>query len=49
MISDKIDTFLKERGLNKNPIKSKVLKWENNTKFDYLGFTFHYILEKKIF
>ena len=47
MISDKIDTFLKERGLNKNPIKSKVLKWENNAKFDYLGFTFHYILGKK--
>lgn len=48
MISDKIDAFLKERGLNKNPIKSKVFKWENNAKFDYLGFTFHYILGKKI-
>jgi RNA-directed DNA polymerase len=47
IISDKIDTFLQERGLNKNPIKSKVLKWENNAKFDYLGFTFHYILEKR--
>jgi RNA-directed DNA polymerase len=47
MISDKIDTFLKERGLNKNPIKSKVFKWENNVKFDYLGFTFHYILGKR--
>jgi len=47
IISDKIDIFLQERGLNKNPIKSKVLKWENNAKFDYLGFTFHYILEKR--
>jgi RNA-directed DNA polymerase len=47
MISDEIDTFLKERGLNKNPIKSKVFKWENNAKFDYLGFTFHYILGKR--
>jgi RNA-directed DNA polymerase len=47
MISHKIDTFLKERGLNKNPVKSKVFKWENNAKFDYLGFTFHYILGKR--
>jgi len=47
MISDKIDTFLKERGLNKNPVKSKNFKWENNAKFDYLGFTFHYILGKR--
>lgn len=47
MISNKIDIFLQERGLNKNPIKSKVFKWENNAKFDYLGFTFHYILKKR--
>lgn len=47
IISIKIDDFLKERGLNKNSIKSKIFKWENNTKFDYLGFTFHYILEKR--
>jgi RNA-directed DNA polymerase len=47
IISDKIDIFLKERGLNRNSVKSKVFKWENNAKFDYLGFTFHYILEKR--
>lgn len=47
IISNKIDTFLQERGLNKNPIKSKVFKWENNVKFEYLGFTFHYILKKR--
>ena len=47
IISDKIDTFLKKRGLNKNTIKSKIFKWENNAKFDYLGFTFHYILKKR--
>jgi RNA-directed DNA polymerase len=45
IISNKIDCFLKERGLNKNSSKSKILKWENNAKFDYLGFTFHYISE----
>jgi RNA-directed DNA polymerase len=48
VIINKIDIFLKERGLNKNSIKSKVFKWENSVKFDYLGFTFHYILGKKI-
>jgi len=47
MISNKIDIFLQERGLNKNLIKSKIFKWENNAKFDYLGFTFHYLLEKR--
>jgi len=47
MISNKIDIFLQERGLNKNPIKSKVFKWENNVKFNYLGFTFHYLLRKR--
>ena len=30
MISDKIDTFLKERGLNKNPVKSKVFKCQQS-------------------
>jgi len=46
-ISNKIDTFLKKRGLKKNLAKSKVFKWESNAKFDYLGFTFHYILGKR--
>jgi len=47
IISNIIDHFLKERGLNKNFTKSKIFKWKNNTKFDYLGFTFHYILGKR--
>jgi RNA-directed DNA polymerase len=46
IINKNIDFFLKERGLSKN--FSKIIKWENNAKFTYLGFTFHYILEKKI-
>lgn len=46
-ISDKINIFLQERGLSKNLKKSKVFKWAKNTKFDYLGFTFHYILGKR--
>lgn len=47
IIGNKIDIFLQERGLNKNPRKSKNFKWENSAKFDYLGFTFHYFLGKR--
>jgi len=47
LISNEINIFLQERGLNKNSIKNIIFKWKNNIKFDYLGFTFNYILEKK--
>jgi len=42
-----IKLFLAERGLECNSSKSKIFKWENNAKFDYLGFTFHYILKRR--
>lgn len=48
IIKDNIKRFLTERGLEINLSKSKVFKWENNAQFCYLGFTFHYILKKKI-
>ena len=47
IIYNKIKLFLADRGLQFNLSKSKILKWKNNAKFDYLGFTFHYILKKK--
>jgi RNA-directed DNA polymerase len=47
IISNNIKLFLAERGLECNLAKSKILKWENNAKFDYLGFTFHYILKRR--
>ena len=46
IISQNIDNFLVIRGLTRNKIKSKTIKWINNAKFNYLGFTFHYILKK---
>ena len=49
IISDRIDNFLQERGLIKNPTKSKIFKWKNGAKFDYLGFTFHYNSGKRFF
>ena len=45
-VNDNIKLFLAERGLKCNLSKSKIFKWENNAKFDYLGFTFHYILKR---
>lgn len=47
IIYNNVKLFLAERGLHFNLSKSKIIKWENNVKFDYLGFTFHYILRKK--
>ena len=46
-INNNIKLFLAERGLECNSSKSKIFKWENNAKFNYLGFTFHYILKRR--
>ncbi len=44
IIKDKIEQFLFQRGLKINPEKSCLFLWENNTRFEFLGFTFHNIL-----
>jgi len=44
-ILDKVKLFLEERGLKINTGKTEILRWVNNSKFDYLGFTFHYITD----
>ena len=48
IIYNSVKLFLADRGLQFNLSKSKTIKWENNAKFDYLGFTFHYILKKEL-
>lgn len=48
IINNNIKQFLTKRGLEMNLYKSKIIKWKNNAKFNYLGFTFHYILNRKI-
>jgi RNA-directed DNA polymerase len=48
LINKNIKLFLKQRGLKLNLSKFTIFKWENNVKFNYLGFTFHYILKKKV-
>lgn len=42
-----IKLFLSERGLECNPSKSQIFKWENNAKLDYLGFTLYYISKRR--
>lgn len=48
LINSNIKLFLKQRGLKLDLSKSTIFKWKNNAKFNYLGFTFHYILKKKV-
>jgi group II intron reverse transcriptase/maturase len=48
IIYQNVKLFLADRGLQLNLSKSKIIKWENNATFDYLGFTFHYIFKKKL-
>ena len=46
-IYNNVILFIIERGFRFNLSKPKIIKWKNNAKFDYLGFTFHYILKKR--
>lgn len=48
IINNNIKHFLAQRGLEINLSKSNIIKWENNAKFNYLGFTFHYVLKRKV-
>lgn len=45
IINKRLSNFLKERGLKKNLDKSKIIPWKNRLIFDYLGFTFQYIVD----
>ena len=47
IIKQKVEKFLAIRGLQTNKNKTLFLPWKHNTKFDFLGFTFHYILNNK--
>lgn len=42
-LKKKVEKFLSKRGLKASKTRSKVIKWNNNSKFDFLGFTFHYL------
>lgn len=42
-VKETLQKFLATRGLEINEEKSTLVKWQAGIKFDYLGFTFHYI------
>jgi len=44
LIQSKIEKFLEIRGLEIHPDKSKVIKFGVNTPFNFLGYTFNYII-----
>jgi RNA-directed DNA polymerase len=47
-VYNNIKSFLTVRGLKINETKTKKLIWKNNTKFDFLGFTFHFLTNPRI-
>ena len=47
-ICNKIEIFLNNRGLTVNEKKMQKFLWKNNSKFDFLGFTFHNLTKPKI-
>lgn len=47
LVREKVNIFLKKRNLQTNKIKSISLKWVHGAKFDFLGFSFHYLIKTK--
>jgi RNA-directed DNA polymerase len=47
LIKINIQTFLKVRGLEIHPDKSRTIKFSINTPFDFLGYTFNYLIRTK--
>ena len=47
-VLNNIKKFLSIRGLSLNEDKTQIILWKNNSKFDFLGFTFHYLTKPRI-
>ena len=45
IVRSKLSKFLAERGLKVNETKSSCIKWAHGSKFNFLGFTFHYLIK----
>jgi RNA-directed DNA polymerase len=46
-VREKVNKFLEERNLKINKTESTCLRWTHGAKFDFLGFTFHYLIYTK--
>jgi len=47
LVREKIIMFLEKKRLEINKAKSICLKWTHGAKFDFLGFSFHYLIKTK--
>lgn len=47
-VLNKIKDFLSIRGLKINEEKTQNILWKNGSKFDFLGFTFHYLTNPRV-
>jgi 5-methylcytosine-specific restriction endonuclease McrA len=47
-VKTQLEFFLKERGLTLSKEKTKVLTFNRNTKLDFLSWTFHYLVPKRV-
>jgi retron-type reverse transcriptase len=47
-VKEQIEIFLQERGLSFSKEKTKVIKFNRNTKINFLSWTFHYLVPKRV-
>jgi hypothetical protein len=47
-VKNQLELFLKERGLVLSSEKTKIIAFNRNTKLDFLSWTFHYIVPKRV-
>lgn len=47
-IRAKLEKFLGERGLALSEEKTEIKKWKRSTKIDFLSWTFHYLMPKRV-
>jgi RNA-directed DNA polymerase len=47
-VKNQLELFLKERGLVLSSEKTKIIPFNRNTKLDFLSWTFHYLVPKRV-
>lgn len=47
-VREQLEFFLQKRGLSFSKEKTKVIKFNRNTKINFLSWTFHYLVPKKV-
>ena len=47
-VKKKLELFLKERGLTLSEEKTRIIKWSSNAKINFLSWTCHYLVPKRV-